>query len=74
MDEEVDGMFVSSRSRIFSSVSFSGDIAVEIKRTMQEMEMESCTFIEDMNDAASSSRVVRGSLLLLRAILNSSCV
>lgn len=72
MDEEVDGMFVSSRSRIFSSVSFSGDIAVEIKRIMQEM--ESCTFIEDMNDAASSSRVVRGFLLLLRAILNSSCV
>lgn len=31
--------------------------------------MESCTFIEDINDAASSSRAVPGSPLFLRAIL-----
>lgn len=31
--------------------------------------MESCTFIEDINDAASSSRALPGSPLFLRAIL-----
>lgn len=57
MDEEVEGMFLSSQSSISASVSFSAGILVKVRELYGEV--ESRIIIEDMNDVASFSRFVR---------------